>query len=317
MIRSTIRTTKKAIIILATSSLSFQYYGNSNHSILLFARAMTTTVPEKTSIIRIFCYGDSLTAGTSPPDYKEYPYAPHLEATMNQLQAQNEAHEIEEDHPSPPQKRFVVRWIGLPGWTAKSMVENQDSDIGLRSAIKKLIATTPKSRSSIGNSKAPASSSTSYVIILAGTNDLGYEINSSAASDTIFKYLTSLHNLVLKEDNNNNIRTIALSIPPSSWQYQFKDAKQLALSINNKLKQWCENHDDDINSSSNGKKQQLTYYIEHPMSTRPYEPKSDSDNSMWSSDGLHFSADGYKYVGESLAKAIFCDILSSSNDDKE
>ena len=35
------------------------------------------------NIIRVFCYGDSLTAGTSPPSYELYPYAVHLEESIN------------------------------------------------------------------------------------------------------------------------------------------------------------------------------------------------------------------------------------------
>lgn len=60
---------------------------------------------------RILCYGDSLTAGTSPGSggYLDHPYAPHLQAKLRE---------------ALPSKfgNAVVRHRGLPGWTGTSVL---------------------------------------------------------------------------------------------------------------------------------------------------------------------------------------------------
>jgi len=52
---------------------------------------------------RILCYGDSLTAGTSPPFNELFPYGPYLETELN----------------TSKEEEVVVRWRGLPGWTSQ------------------------------------------------------------------------------------------------------------------------------------------------------------------------------------------------------
>ena len=54
---------------------SFHRFGSS-------AMMMSSTT-QSSDAIRIFCFGDSLTAGTSPPEFATYPYAPHLEAALH------------------------------------------------------------------------------------------------------------------------------------------------------------------------------------------------------------------------------------------
>ena len=106
--------------------------------------------------MRIFCYGDSLTSGSSPPSNALFPYGPHLERELNDLlraTARSSA-----DAASPPDATAVaVRWRGLPGWTASAMADCLgDPTFGLRSAI--------------GGVRDPP---LSLVLILAGTNDIG------------------------------------------------------------------------------------------------------------------------------------------------
>ncbi|KAJ1457243.1 SGNH hydrolase-type esterase domain-containing protein [Pelagophyceae sp. CCMP2097] len=87
--------------------------------------------------MRVFCYGDSLTAGTSPPLTALFPYAPDLEKALNAAGAP-----------------CVVRHRGLPGVTAADMLTYaDDAQNGLNALLKK---------------GKPALS-----VILAGTNDLG------------------------------------------------------------------------------------------------------------------------------------------------
>ena len=69
---------------------------------------------------RILCYGDSLTAGTSPPFNELFPYGPYLETELNTSKEEEE--------------EVVVRWRGLPGWTSQQMVD-YNSNIGLQSSL--------------------------------------------------------------------------------------------------------------------------------------------------------------------------------------
>lgn len=98
------------------------------------ALAMSSSTLQKTTkTLRVFCYGDSLTAGTSPPEGQMFPYAPHLERALQQ-----------QFNPA-----VTVRHRGLPGWTSDDMLKADAPE-----AIK---GETPMQ----------------VAIILAGTNDLG------------------------------------------------------------------------------------------------------------------------------------------------
>ena len=61
--------------------------------------SVSSSSQEASNQRRILCYGDSLTAGTSPPFNELLPYGPYLETELNAS--------IEEE--------VVVRWRGLPG----------------------------------------------------------------------------------------------------------------------------------------------------------------------------------------------------------
>ena len=112
----------------------------------------------QTGSLRVFCYGDSLTAGTSPPLDDLYPYAPVLEATIRSTQMMD--------------AEVMVRHRGLPGATAALMLQYADDEQrGLRALLRK---TRPN-----------------LAIITAGTNDLGY--NSESAP--ILEALCGLHEL--------------------------------------------------------------------------------------------------------------------------
>lgn len=54
----------------------------------------------------ILCFGDSLTAGTSPPRMENYPYAPHLERLLRERYSWN----------------VVVHHVGYPGWTSGALL---------------------------------------------------------------------------------------------------------------------------------------------------------------------------------------------------
>jgi lysophospholipase L1-like esterase len=154
--------------------------------------------------LNILCYGDSLTAGTSPPQWQEYPYAPSLERKL--------AMRFPSVH---------VRHKGLPGWTAHQMVQQSDGPHGLATLIR---------LQNQQQQQSPLSSSTlSIVIILAGTNDLAY----SEDVDAIFQSIVALHKLAWQ---NGILNTIAIGIPPSGYQHHTPSVADVTDRINQKLK---------------------------------------------------------------------------------
>ena len=196
---------------------------------------------------RILCFGDSLTAGTSPPHFDTFPYAPHLDHALQQQFTNIDV---------------VVRHIGLPGWTSKDMVNEQLSErVGLRHAIQRV--------------QGPP---LSLVILLAGTNDMAYESNAQVTVESILK----LHSICHEEKVPH---TIAIGVPPSAYQTMNADAAALNLAINEGLMEYC---------AQNPKS----------MTFVPFPFQYEHNGANWSTDGLHFSQEGYKLLGESLTPTV-------------
>lgn len=190
---------------------------------------------------RVLCYGDSLTAGTSPPLADLYPYAPTLEQAIGPATA-------------------MVRHRGLPGATAAMMLQySDDEQRGLRALLRKA---------------QPA-----LAIIMAGTNDLGFE----AESTPIVRSVTGLHELAHALD----IPTLAVGIPPSAYQAQQSEAAELCNLVNRELRAWANDQQDE-----------MCAFIENPISY--WAP----DDLRFAPDGLHFSPEGYRVVGEGLADVV-------------
>ena len=170
------------------------------------------------SPLRIFCYGDSLTAGTAPPLDGLFPYGPHLEQELNAMYSESQS-----------STSCVVRWRGLPGWTSSTMNEYlDDGNTGLRSAV-----------SGIRNP------SLSLVIIFAGTNDIGFLTSSMAATspdvDEAVAPILSLHKACL--DCEPTIHTLSVSIPGSNWQEVNQSAAKLCADMNGALQQFATSND--------------------------------------------------------------------------
>ncbi|KAL7494140.1 hypothetical protein ACHAWT_002874 [Skeletonema menzelii] len=204
---------------------------------------------------RIFCYGDSLTAGTAPPLYDLFPYGQSLES------------ELGDD--------VVVRWKGLPGWTAGSMVEYlDDNNVGLRAAVN-------------GIDNPPIS----LVIILAGTNDIGFltsSMTTGSAPDVTeaVKPIVTMHKACLDiTKGEHKIRTLAVGIPGSAWQQLNASASKLAADMNSSIQEFAQSYPDGLAS-----------YTDFPF---PYEK-----NDLWCSDGLHLSPKGYTRLGRDLAPIV-------------
>lgn len=201
---------------------------------------------------KVFCFGDSLTAGSSPPLPQEFPYAINLEDKLRT------------DYPDVLGSA-LVRWKGFPGWTSKTLLDGG----GLGSTLDKV-------QSSVGK--------VDLAIILAGSNDLAYDSDA----DGIFNTISQIHSIA----HGRNVKTIALSIPPSSWQEMSQEARETAEKVNEKLKK--------MSASESG----LCTFVPFPIS---YVDKS---SGLWCSDGLHFSPEGYRFIGERLAP-IVAEVLKS------
>lgn len=201
------------VMLLVTrfsENLTKQIFASSSGTTAAITTMSSTTAgqepkspPLKSRVHRILCYGDSLTAGTSPPNAEYFPYAPYLEQALKDRGLEN----------------VVVRHRGMPGWTTQQMLKDLDGErTGLRSAI-------------IGAIKQDPINALSLVILLAGTNDMAHH----STADQIAANVRSLHEVSYE---NGVPRTLAIGIPPSGYQSQVPSAAALAVEINGKLEQF-------------------------------------------------------------------------------
>lgn len=236
---------------------------NHQHHQKIVMFSSSTNSEETIPPTRILCYGDSLTAGTSYPLFDLFPYAPHLEQILNERDKQQAQSSSGADVAQQQCRRFVVRHRGMPGWTASAMVDAlDDGQYGLRSAIRGI-----------------QNPSLSMVIILAGTNDLGY----ANSVEEVLTPIKQLHQIAFEAGVP---QTIAIGIPPSGYQNVDTNAKQRATEINQQLQQFCQ--------QSDGKSTFVPFPFEY-----------DNSSGNWAPDGLHFSPQGYQVLGTSLADPVF------------
>ena len=175
----------------------------------------------------------------------------------------------------------MVRWRGLPGWTASAMVEYMDDPAGgLRSALNGI-----------------RNPSLSLVIILAGTNDVGSHTSSMFGSGSVGRVdsrsaadpILRLHRACLDcegEDGKKGIHTLAVGIPGSAWQEMNPDAARLCSEMNDTLREFASS-------------EERVSYVDFPF---PFSRRGDA--AKWSGDGLHFSPEGYEALGKGLAPCV-------------
>lgn len=166
----------------------------------MMARAFSSSAVRP---VRILCFGDSLTAGTSPPEFQNFPYAPHLEKALSEREM-------------VPKVEVAVRHMGFPGWTSSNLLEEANGQNGLGTIIRRI-----------------QNPSLSLIIILAGTNDLGHLQSAKEISDTVI----SLHQFCYSEQIPN---TIVIGIPSSAYQSFSQEAAEKARQVNVNLKAFCE-----------------------------------------------------------------------------
>ncbi|KAL7461196.1 hypothetical protein ACHAXS_001619 [Conticribra weissflogii] len=240
-----------------------------------FRHPMSTTnnssnkTKSKTAPKRILCYGDSLTAGTSPPLNGLFPYGPHLENELQNLMTSSSS----SSSLLPP----VVRWRGLPGWTSSAMEEYMDdSTVGLRSAVRGI-----------------SNPSLSLVIILAGTNDVGMLTSSEPSGVFDVKKavepILNLHRACLECDSS--ICTLAVGIPGSAWQERNENARMLCRGINEALRNFASDASRSFGRVS---------YVDFPFEFE----RGGGNGRKWCGDGLHLTPEGYEAFGRGIASTV-------------
>ena len=240
----------------------------------------TATATTTTTTKHVFCFGDSLTHGTSPPQLEEYPYGKHLRDAL--LSYGPDASEGV-SAPLPA----TVEWLGLPGWTSRSLLREVD----LKGCLVQMAAARRRDPQATAAAAAGETTATTnlppfdLVIILAGTNDLGYETEPRPIVESIRGIHAIAHGL--------GCPTIALGIPPSGYQSVSTPARNLAGAVNRELEAWAAETAGAAAADS-----PTARYVPHPI--RDFDPSG----GLWAPDGLHLSPEGYRFVAEELAPIV-------------
>jgi lysophospholipase L1-like esterase len=233
---------------------------SSSSLVISPAQALSTSSPTTAhNHHRIFCYGDSLTAGVVAGSSVLVPYAPYLQQGLPEAGRSNH-------------NNVQVRHLGWPGWTTQQMLDRvNESPYGLQAAIRRIQDPSP-----------------SIVILLAGTNDLGY----GYSAEQIAGNLRQLHQVAL----DHGVRaTMAIAVPPSGYIRQNANARALQERVNQELLEYASRNDSK------------TTFVPFPFD---YD---EHNGEYWSADTLHFSALGYQRLGESLVNVV-ADILDRLED---
>jgi lysophospholipase L1-like esterase len=237
--------------------------------------------------IRIFCYGDSLTAGISPPSRDLYPYSTFLRSSLEKND-KNQALKFEVDH------------AGFPGWMTHELLalvcrEDEECTHSLQKVDPSQFRSSTASdtvrnkllQRDLNNSN-PDAAFHDVLIYLAGTNDLG---RSERSEKDIAVSILDLHKWAHSVAKISI--TIALAIPPSAYQRRVPQASEKATRINRQLQSQISQL---MTSSASSQAIFLRF---------PFQYNHDgADNDLWSLDGLHFSQLGYERLGGYLASQI-------------
>lgn len=125
------------------------------------------------------------------------------------------------------------------------------------------------------------------VIILGGTNDLGFSLNKDG--EPLFRRLRSLHELALR----HSPFSVAVTIPETGYEAldQFAPLREKRLQVNNLLKNYVQDH--------------ASKMLLCDLSTKlPRKSLSDEDRRKFWADDLHFTPAGYDRMGEIIFENI-------------
>ena len=218
--------------------------------------------------IRIFCYGDSLTAGTSPPTRALFPYAQTLQESLT-CKAKADGNKLS----------FEVEHAGFPGWTAdelrQQLVSDEKNDVQ-----HKLLQRDPNK---------PDSSYYDILIYLAGTNDLGIGLPEHDIVTNVLNVHAWAHHVARIPF------TMAISVPPAAYHSHDPAAAKRVAKVNKDLQAVIRKNFPHFSVTSAS-----TLWTPFPI------PFGGADNKdAWATDGLHLSQRGYERLGEYLASVIF------------
>jgi len=204
---------------------------------------------------RLLCYGDSLTVGFFDGGRSFEPYGRTLATTLSDLGMPSE-----------------VQVCGLSGLTAQEMLTKAHKDLicggaGCRGkGLRRILSDDERFDA---------------VLIMAGTNDLGYGYRA----ESVFEYVRSLHGIC----HASNIPTIALAPPsakkvPLTWEHERQKLRSL-------LMEWAS----------------ASPWVLWAADANQIVPNNGGDRTRVAfrdPDGLHLSAAGSQQLGKVLARSI-------------
>lgn len=122
-----------------------------------------------------------------------------------------------------------------------------------------------------------------FVIILAGTNDLGHQ----SSYKTIIWHLKKMHNEVQKYaiEIKRNVYTMAVTIPELTWQVKQSDR----VKTNELLKEYA---------------QRCNRTVAFLDFEDRFAQSNKNNTQLWSADFVHFSKAGYDLIGQLVYSKI-------------
>lgn len=203
-----------------------------------------------TELLKFVAFGDSLTVGFIPLRIATQPYSQFLKEMVDDFLKQ-----LEKD--GDVEARFINR--GVNGDLTSGMLLRFRQDV---------IQLNPK-----------------YVIILGGTNDIGWGLQV----EEVFLNLKRMYEMAL----NNRINPIGCTVPSIlGWDGGIPPR----LRLNKSIQHYC--------------LEKRVLFAD--LYAKTCDPKTKRLRSEYSSDGLHFNALGYRKMAESIFDEVVKGILITS-----
>jgi len=218
------------------------------------ARGPDTTDRDKTTHGHVLCYGDSLTLGVTGSGIEYEPYGRTLSEEYSRASV-----------------GCNVSVCGHGGLTVKEMVAGLNGTMRDKS---------PYGLRADGLSCLLSKESYDFVLIMAGTNDVGQPQARPAIA--IFQDICRLHAAC----HERNVPTVCILPPPAPCRNNFPVAKALSRQVCELLKSWA------------SAESRVLACID-PADFAPDNPS----NPIWDPDHLHLSVFGYRLFGKQVARS--------------
>ncbi|KAL8632854.1 hypothetical protein Q9189_001408 [Teloschistes chrysophthalmus] len=232
--------------------LSQKYFGGSQIEAVMENAASTVDTNSPTNeglkSLRILCFGDSLTAGYSGYGYFHYPYAKQIRERLKE---------------ALPTTEVTVDVSGLSG---DRVIDGQFL------------------RRTKGQCEKAKDSPYDWIIVLGGTNDLGW----SETPEKVYEALKKVWTVALETGAN----VLALSVLEA--EYTSGDIVERRNDLNNRIA----THSED-----------RWHYLDLCAKVPFFAMKETMRDRIWD-DGLHLTMDGYEMMGEAIATKLI-ELLST------